>query len=73
MKEALYLGVDGGQSGTRFLVVNGAGEIVGCSESAKVDRFGLRGKKNSKLSWRTVSSKSSLARALGQRFWGFQE
>ena len=37
MKEALYLGVDGGQSGTRFLVVNGAGEIVGCSESAKVD------------------------------------
>ncbi len=36
-KSELYLGIDGGRSGTRCVVVNGAGEIIGQGKAERVD------------------------------------
>lgn len=65
---SLYLGIDGGQSGTRCLVINGSGEIIGQGEAGKIDFVLAPGGKDKLKD--TLSS--ALQSALPNREWNFR-
>lgn len=68
MKDALYLGIDGGQSGTRILIVNGAGEIVGQAQTDKTSFVLAPGGKEQLR----VTLEAGLQRALPTRKFRFR-
>lgn len=68
MYSSLFLGIDGGQSGTRCLVVNGSGQVIGQGETGKLDFVLAPGGKD-KLRF-TLSS--VIQNALPNRPWKFR-
>lgn len=68
MDSSLFLGIDGGQSGTRCLAINGSGEVIGQGEAGKIDFILAPGGKD-KL---RATLSSVLQKALPNRPWRFR-